>query len=73
VENPSIDKELPTLPASLKSGGLLIFSKTNGFRDEPAIETSNAVLSAIAVERGWPYFVTENGAVMNPDQLRNKR
>ncbi len=69
VENPTVDRVPPDLPTNFKSGGILIFSKTNGFRDEPAVETSDAVLSAIAMERGWPYFVTENGAVMNPLQL----
>jgi len=48
---------------------VLIFSKTNGFRDEPAIQASNAALAAIATMRGWPSFVTENGAVMNAAQL----
>ena len=57
------------LPANLKPGGVLIFSKTNGFRDDPAIQASNAALAAIAHERGWPFFITENGAVMNKEQL----
>ena len=48
---------------------MLIFSKTSGFREEAAIQASDAALAAIAKERGWPYFVTENGAVMNADQL----
>ena len=66
-------KSRPELPADLKSGGILIFSKTSGFRDEASIEASNAALAAIAKERGWPYFVTENGAVMNKDQLARFR
>jgi len=66
---PVFDKTAPTLPAGLKSGGILIFSKTNGFRDTPAIQASNAALSAIAQRHGWPFFQTENGAVMNPEQL----
>src|SRR5580765_2325193 len=69
VQNPTIDKTLPELPTDLKPGGVLIFSKTNGFREEASIQASNAALAVIAKERGWPYFVTENGAVMNPDQL----
>ncbi len=69
VQNPEIDKTPPELPADLKPGGILIFSKTSGFREEAAIQASDAALAAIAKERGWPYFVTENGAVMNPDQL----
>jgi hypothetical protein len=28
-------------PADLKPGGILIFSKTSDYRDEPAIEASN--------------------------------
>jgi uncharacterized protein len=69
VQNPTIDKTTPELPADLKSGGVLIFSKTNGFREEASIQASNAALAVIAKQRGWPYFVTENGAIMNPDQL----
>jgi type 1 glutamine amidotransferase len=69
TQNPTFDKTPPELPADLKSGGVLIFSKTNGFREEAGIEASDAALAAIAKERGWPYFVTENGAVMNPAQL----
>jgi type 1 glutamine amidotransferase len=73
VQNASYDREPPQLPADLKPGGVLIFSKTSGFRDEASIEASNAALSVIAKERGWPYFVTENGAVMNPEQLAKFR
>src|SRR5271170_4952319 len=69
VSTPTFDKEPPVLPADLKPGGVLIFSKTNGFRDDAAIQASNAALAAIAHERGWPFFITENGAVMNKDQL----
>ncbi len=67
--DPVFDKTAPELPAGFKPGGVLIFSKTNGFRDSPAIKASNAALAAIAQRRGWPYFQTENGAVMNPRQL----
>jgi type 1 glutamine amidotransferase len=69
VVNPTYDTDAPVLPADFKPGGVLIFSKTNGFRDEPAIQASNAALAAIATMRGWPSFVTENGAVMNAAQL----
>jgi hypothetical protein len=66
VQNATYDKEPPEIPADLKSGGVLIFSKTSGFREEAGIQASDAALAAIAEERGWPYFITENGAVMNP-------
>ena len=69
VQNPSIDTTPPELPADLKPGGILIFSKTSGFREEASIQASDVALSVIAKDRDWPYFVTENGAVMNPEQL----
>jgi hypothetical protein len=69
VPNPKFDTEPPVLPANLKPGGVLIYSKTNGFREEAAIQASDTALAAIAHERNWPYYVTENGAVMNKEQL----
>jgi hypothetical protein len=63
------DHEPPVLPANLKSGGVLIYSKTNGFRDDSGVVGSDTALAAIAHERGYSYFVTENGAVMNKEQL----
>ena len=69
VLNPGFDKEPPQLPADFKTGGVLIFSKTNGFREEASIQASNAALAAIATMRGLPSFVTENGAIMDAGQL----
>ncbi len=67
---PVYDSVPPELPADLKSPALLIFSKTNGYREEPAIKASNDALLAIARKRGWPAFQTENAAVMNAEQLK---
>jgi type 1 glutamine amidotransferase len=67
---PVMDTTPPELPKDLKSGGLLIFSKTNGYRDTPSIEASNAALLAIAKKRGWPAYATENAAVFNAEQLK---
>ncbi len=69
VQTAAYDQRPPKLPPDLKPGGVLIFSKTSGYRDEPAIEASCAALAAIAKEHNWPYFITENGAVMNAEQL----
>ena len=69
VPSPHFDTDPPQLPDDLKPGGVLIFSKTNGFRDEPAMQASTAALVAIAKTRNWPVFATENGAVMNAGQL----
>ena len=69
VQNATYDKDPPALPADLKPGGILIFCKTNGYRDGPAIDASKAALAAIATRHNWPFFSTENGAVMNAEQL----
>jgi type 1 glutamine amidotransferase len=73
VQKAAFETTPPELPADFKPGGILIFSKTNGYRDEPAIQASNAALAAIAKEKGWPYFLTENSAVMNAEQLAKFR
>src|SRR3954462_5878024 len=48
---PKYDTVAPELPADLKSPAFLIFSKTNGFRDEAGIKASNDALMAIAAKR----------------------
>ena len=66
---PVYDSVAPEIPASIKGpNAVLIFSKTNGYREEPAIKASNDALAAIAKKRGWPSFVTENAAVMNAER-----
>jgi type 1 glutamine amidotransferase len=56
----------PELPAQLSEPAILVFSKTNGFREDAAIKAANAALATIAKSRGWSAFFTENGAVFNP-------
>jgi len=59
----------PELPAQLNEPAILVFSKTNGFREDDAIKAANAALATIAKSRGWSTFFTENGAVFNPATL----
>jgi type 1 glutamine amidotransferase len=59
----------PVLPAELDSPAILVFTKTNGFRDQEAITASTEALSKIAGQEGWSIFFTENGAVFNEEQL----
>ena len=62
------DKDAPKWP-ELKQPAILIFSKTNGFRDSNQIATANAALEKIAKDKGWASFTTENAAVFNAEQL----
>ena len=67
---PVYDSVPPQIPAEIKGpNAILIFSKTNGYREEPAIQASNNALVSITKKRGWPSFVTENAAIMNAEQL----
>ncbi|WP_196221852.1 ThuA domain-containing protein [Sphingobium sp. CAP-1] len=65
----SFDKTPPKLPAKLPGNAILIFSKTNGFRDSPQIAAANRALEEIARQRGWSSYTTENAAIFNPAQL----
>jgi uncharacterized protein len=69
IMHPVTDTVPPVLPADFKPGGILIYSKTSGFRDEAGIQASDVALAVIAKEKGWPYYITENAAVMNKEQL----
>jgi uncharacterized protein len=60
----------PELPAQLNEPAILLFSKTNGFRDDAAIKSSNDALAAIGRRRGWSVVSTENGAAFNSSFLR---
>jgi uncharacterized protein len=62
------DKDAPKLP-KLKQPAILIFSKTNGFRDDAQIKAANAALEKIAKDKGWASYTTENAAVFNAAQL----
>ena len=63
----------PALPSDLGDRAILIFSKTNGFRDGTQIDAANAALIAAARHQGWTPFATENGAVFDPQILHRFR
>jgi len=60
----------PMLPEHLNSTAILIFSKTNGFRDDAAIKAATVALIDICRRRGWSSVATDNAAVFNAEQLR---
>lgn len=68
---PVMDTEPPQLPRFVREHAVLIFSKTNGFRDDEQIKAANAALKAIADAKKWDGYVSENAAVFNPQALAN--
>lgn len=68
-KTPTYGKIAPQLPTDMKSPAFLVFSKTNGFRNEESNLAGNKALVEIAQKRGWGVYVTENSAVFNPEQL----
>lgn len=63
------DEVAPILPEDFGRPAILVFSKTNGFRHEEAIDAGIPAFEAIAAKRGWNVFSTENGAVHSPELL----
>ena len=62
------DTAPPQLP-KMADPAILIFSKTNGFRDDASIKAASVALEKLARERGWSSYTTENAAVFNAEQL----
>ncbi|QZP07677.1 ThuA domain-containing protein [Caenibius sp. WL] len=60
----------PKMPAAINRPAILIFSKTNGYRDDAAVAAGNALFASIARKQGWGHFQTENGATFSPDILK---
>jgi hypothetical protein len=69
---PRVDRTPPELPVGFGSGdavGVLIFSKTSGYRHEDAIPAAERAVREIAARRGWHVFQTENAAVFDAAHL----
>ncbi len=66
---PVMDTRAPVLPPFRHKQAVLIFSKTNGFRDDEQIKAANITLSERVKRGGRDVYVTENAAVFNPAQL----
>jgi type 1 glutamine amidotransferase len=66
---PVMDEIPPELPHFARRPAILIFSKTNGYRDDPQIHAADAALAGLGIGMGREVFVTENAAVFNRGQL----
>lgn len=68
-QKPSFDTVRPADPGQVGAKGVLIFSKTNGFR-HASIERGIEAFKKTGKEKGWDVRSTENGAFFNPDYLQ---
>ncbi|NQX87756.1 MAG: ThuA domain-containing protein [Halioglobus sp.] len=59
----------PDIPSNLVSPAILLFTKTNAFRHKEGILGGVDAVEAIAADRGWGVFHTENGAIFNAEDL----
>lgn len=64
------DHTPPVLPNKLDRRAILVFSKSNGFRDDPSVNAAEAALKAMAAREHWTLFFSENAAVFNATDLK---
>lgn len=64
------DHTPPVLPDKLDHPAILVFSKSNGFRDDPSVDAATAMLKAMAGREHWTLFFSENAAVFNTQDLK---
>jgi uncharacterized protein len=67
-QKPVFETIKPADPGQIGDKGVLIFSKTNGFR-HTSIEPGIKALTAEGQKLGWKVVATENGAFFNDDYL----
>ncbi len=68
-QHPVFDTVRPPDPGKIGSKGVLIFTKTNGFRHTESIKVGTEKFQEIGNEKGWDVVATENGAFFNEDYL----
>jgi type 1 glutamine amidotransferase len=64
------DHTPPALPEKLAHPAILVFSKSNGFRDDPSVNAGTAALKELGERHHYAMFFTENAAVFNTKDLK---
>ena len=65
---PVYETEAPEIPV-LERPAILVFSKTNSFIHKEAIPAAESMFRSLAERNGWSIYITQNGAVHNPQDL----
>ncbi|MFM8451183.1 MAG: ThuA domain-containing protein [Haliscomenobacter sp.] len=68
-QRPVFDYQRPADPGVVGNKGVLVFTKTNGFRHTESIAAGIATFQKEGEKRGWDVVCTENGAFFNTDYL----
>lgn len=64
------DETPPELPKNIPHPAILVFSKSNGFRDNPSVEGASAAFKGMAERRHWNLIFNDNAAVFNAKDLK---
>ena len=64
------DQTPPDLPKEIAHPAILVFSKSNGFKDLPSVNGAIAALKEMAGRRHWNLILEDNAAVFNNKQLK---
>jgi type 1 glutamine amidotransferase len=64
------DQTPPELPKEIGHPAILVFSKSNGFKDVPSVEGAIAALKEMAARRSWHLQLIDNAAVFNATDLK---
>lgn len=65
---PVYESVAPAVPELVRPA-VLVFSKTNSFIHKEAIPAAQAMFQALAEKNGWSIYITDNGAIHNPEDL----
>jgi uncharacterized protein len=65
---PVFETERPRLPP-LQHPAILVFSKTNSFIHKDAIPAAKTEIQRLAKVNGWTVYLTDSGAIHNPEDL----
>ena len=68
LRSPVYETVAPEIP-ELQRPAILVFSKTNSFIHKEAIPAAEAMFRALGEKNGWSVYITQNGAVHNPQDL----
>lgn len=68
IQREDFDTVPPTVTDFAKPA-VLIFNKVNGFVHKDALPAADAMFTDLAAQNGWDVFITNNGAIHNPEDL----